>query len=92
MNRPRRRLAPSRVQCTQVAHVQFRARIAFKLVWSPVDDYASFVLVDDAGELLATGSPVPPLPSYDQRTMNYRVVQGSKYATAADALDASVVG
>jgi len=75
-----------------VAHVQFRARIAFKLVWSPVDDYASFVLVDDAGELLATGSPVPPLPSYDQRTMNYRVVQGSKYATAADALDASVVG
>ena len=29
-----------------VAHVQFRARIAFKLVWAP-PDFNSFVLVDD---------------------------------------------
>ena len=32
----------------QVAHVQFRSRIAFKLVWVP-PALSSFVLVDDAG-------------------------------------------
>lgn len=30
-----------------VAHVQFRARIAFKLVWVPNDNFDTFVLVDD---------------------------------------------
>ena len=47
-----------------VAHVQFRARVAFKLVWCPGADgeFASFVLVDDAGELLATGTPTGALP------------------------------
>ena len=34
-----------------VAHLQFRSRIAFKLVWA-APDFTSFVLVDDAGELL----------------------------------------
>lgn len=72
-----------------VAHVQFRSRIAFKLVWSPVDDFASFCLVDDSGDLLAYGTPQPPLPSLRQRQMNYDVVKGSKYATAADNLSSS---
>ena len=67
-----------------VAHVQFRSRIAFKLVWTPANDYASFVLVDDDGKLLRKGSPQPPLPAKSQRQMNYRVVQGSKYAVVAD--------
>ena len=49
-----------------------------------VDDYASFVLVDDDGKLLRKGSPQPPLPAKSQRQMNYRVVQGSKYAVVAD--------
>ena len=33
----------------QVAHVQFRSRIAFKLVWAP-PTFEAFVLVDDAGD------------------------------------------
>jgi len=34
-----------------VAHVQFRSRIAFKLVWIP-PNFIEFVLVDDGGDLL----------------------------------------
>jgi hypothetical protein len=73
-----------------VAHVQFRARIAFKLVWSPVDDFASFVLVDDAGTLLASGTPVPPLPAYRERQANYAIVKGGRYAAAAETLQVEV--
>lgn len=69
-----------------VAHVQFQARIAFKLVWSPVDDYKSFVLVDDEGCLLANGTPQPPLPDFGMRRLNFDLVRGSKYARAAEAL------
>lgn len=69
-----------------VAHVQFRSKIAFKLVWSPADAYSSFVLVDDDGALLASGTPQPPLPDLRERQMNFQVVQGSKYAQAAQAL------
>mmetsp|Transcript_34658 Transcript_34658/g.136591 ORF Transcript_34658/g.136591 Transcript_34658/m.136591 type:complete len:256 (-) Transcript_34658:1629-2396(-) len=65
-----------------VAHVQFRSRIAFKLVWIP-STFTSFVLVDDAGNLLATGHPKGTLPPIDERRTNFRVVQGSKFATAA---------
>lgn len=66
-----------------VAHVQFRSRIAFKLVWCP-PSFDAFVLVDDEGALLAQGRPVSgPLPALRQRATNFRVVQGSKYATAA---------
>ncbi|KAJ8909048.1 hypothetical protein NDN08_005746 [Rhodosorus marinus] len=65
-----------------VAHVQFRSRIAFKLVWIP-SKFTSFVLVDDAGNLLATGHPKGALPPLEERRTNFRVVQGSKYATAA---------
>ena len=71
-----------------VAHVQFQSRIAFKLVWAPGpdDSYTAFVLVDDDGELLATGLPTGALPDLRERQYNYRVVQGSKYARAADQL------
>ena len=75
-----------------VAHVQFQARIAFKLVWSPVDDFKTFVLVDDDGALLCSGSPKAPLPNLQQRAMNFRVVQGSKYAAAAEKLDVQACG
>merc|ERR1712146_243431 len=67
-----------------VAHVQFRSRIAFKLVWVP-PAFNSFVLVDDAGRQLAV-TPTGHLPSLQERHQNYAIVKGSKYATAADAL------
>jgi hypothetical protein len=68
-----------------VAHVQFRARIAWKLVWCP-PDFTSFVLVDDAGKQLASGTPSGRVPSIMERRANFQIVQGSKYATAALAL------
>jgi hypothetical protein len=67
-----------------VAHVQFRARIAFKLVWVPNPQFDSFVLVDDDGALLAKGKPSGILPALRERQANYRIVQGSKYAKEAD--------
>eukprot|EP00980_Cylindrotheca_fusiformis_P028208 scaffold22586_cov138-Cylindrotheca_fusiformis.AAC.28 len=69
-----------------VAHVQFRSRIAFKLVWVPNDNFDAFVLVDDDGDELARGFPTGPLPRRRDRQMNYAIVQGSKYAKVADAL------
>mmetsp|Transcript_37573 Transcript_37573/g.63242 ORF Transcript_37573/g.63242 Transcript_37573/m.63242 type:complete len:282 (+) Transcript_37573:273-1118(+) len=69
---------------TDVAHVQFRSRIAWKLVWSATSDYTSFVLVDDAGKLLNYGTPSMNLPSLRERRTNYKMVQGSKYVVAAD--------
>jgi hypothetical protein len=70
-----------------VAHTQFRSRIAFKLVWVPLPSFDEFVLVDDDGQLLAHGSNLlPPLPPLRERQMNYRLVQGSKYAREADRI------
>lgn len=76
-----------------VAHLQFRSRIAFKLVWCP-PTFESFVLVDDAGTLLSAGTPKAggggggggggSLPSMRERQINFRMVQGSKYAVAAE--------
>lgn len=66
-----------------IAHAQLRSRIAWKLVWCP-PAFTRFVLVDDAGALLATGSPQgPELPSPEQRAANFRLVLGSKYSDAA---------
>eukprot|EP00308_Calcidiscus_leptoporus_P013266 CAMPEP_0119375860 /NCGR_PEP_ID=MMETSP1334-20130426/36965_1 /TAXON_ID=127549 /ORGANISM="Calcidiscus leptoporus, Strain RCC1130" /LENGTH=210 /DNA_ID=CAMNT_0007394265 /DNA_START=57 /DNA_END=689 /DNA_ORIENTATION=+ len=65
-----------------VAHIQFRSRIAFKLVWCP-DKFESFVLVDDAGSLLASGKPTGNLPRLGERRANFGLVQGSKYAEQA---------
>lgn len=66
-----------------VAHVQFRSRVAFKLVWCP-PSFSSFVLVDDDGKLLATGTPTGRLPHPQSRAENYMLVKGSKYATEAE--------
>merc|ERR1712127_867820 len=48
-----------------VAHIQFRSRIAFKLVWAPNNNgkFDTFVLVDDDGVELARGKPTGRLPS-----------------------------
>lgn len=69
-----------------VAHVQFRSRIAFKLVWAPTENFDTFVLVDDDGKELARGNPRGALPALRQRQMNYRIVSGSKYAAVADEI------
>ena len=74
-----------------VAHVQFRSRIAFKLVWVPNQNYDMFVLVDDAGKELARGKPTGNLPRLLERQINYKLVKGSKYAVAADAIAANAV-
>eukprot|EP00435_Cladocopium_sp_Y103_P041379 s664_g11.t1 len=74
-----------------VAHVQFRARIAFKLVWAP-PDFNSFVLVDDGGEYLNQGRPTGELPDLRMRRANYQLVKGSKYAREADRLFEKVSG
>eukprot|EP00981_Chlorochromonas_danica_P000823 scaffold192_cov320-Ochromonas_danica.AAC.34 len=49
-------LGCNRLPPRDVAHIQFRARIAFKLVWVP-PDFRSFVLVDDNGDLLNMWKP-----------------------------------
>ena len=71
-----------------VAHVQFRSRIAFKLVWCP-PDFRSFVLIDDDGGLLTWGTPKGSLPESSERMMNCEAVKGSKYAVAASNLNRS---
>jgi hypothetical protein len=73
-----------------VAHVQFRSRIAFKLVWAPTPSFETFVLVDDNGRQLAKGTPSGRLPHIRQRQMNYAMVKGGKYATAAEAIAAGI--
>jgi hypothetical protein len=72
-----------------VAHVQFRSKVAFKLVWVPNAEYDTFVLVDDDGKLLARGKPSDgpgALPRMRERQMNYQIMKGSKYATVAESL------
>ncbi|XP_075255204.1 uncharacterized protein LOC142347924 [Convolutriloba macropyga] len=77
-----------------VAHVQFKSRIAFKLVWCP-PKFEKFVLVDDEGKLLKVGKPLPVeiqsvnsltsnLPDMLYRRSNYELTRGGKYATAAE--------
>jgi len=73
-----------------VAHLQFRSAIAWKLVWVPFGGFSRFVLVDDAGAQLATGVPTGPgLPSLREREMNYEILRGGRYARAADAYAAA---
>ena len=74
--------SPRPAEDSGVAHLQFRSRIAFKLVWVP-DDYSRFLLVDDDGRLLATGAPTGRLPALEQREANYAMVAGSKYGNEA---------
>ena len=91
---PRRTAAPPHCRTCRSAHLplcplptalrrlQFRSRIAFKLVWVP-DDYSRFLLVDDDGRLLATGAPTGRLPALEERQANYAMVAGSKYGREA---------
>lgn len=74
-----------------VAHVQFRSRIAFKLVWAP-PLYNVFCLVDDEGKLLAKGTPSPSagLPAMRERQLNYKIVEGSKYSVEVDKIARNV--
>ena len=62
-----------------VCHRQFKAQVSFKLVWCP-GDFTTFTVVDDAGGLLAHGSPSGLLPGSREREANWRAVKGSKYA------------
>jgi hypothetical protein len=73
-----------------VAHIQFRSRIAYKLVWCPTEKFDTFVLVDDDGKELARGNPTGNLPRITERQANYRIVMGSKYAIAADEIAKSL--
>ncbi len=66
-----------------VAHVQFRSRIAWKLVWCP-PSFGTFVLVDDEGNLLNHGTPTGALPALRYRQGNFKLVAGSKYAVEAE--------
>jgi len=71
-----------------VAHVQFQSKIAWKLVWVPGErsEFRTFVLVDDAGEFLAKGTPTGNIPRLSERERNYEVVRGGRYARVADEL------
>merc|ERR1712070_108802 len=66
-----------------VAHTQFKSRIAFKLVWCP-PKFDSFVLVDDVGRLLNKGTPTGTLPLFRCRHSNFNLVRGGQYAAAAE--------
>lgn len=65
-----------------VAHIQFRSRIAFKLVWIP-PLFESFVLVDDSGKRLAVGKPTGRLPAFRERKMNFDAVGDGRYSKEA---------
>lgn len=77
-----------------VCHVQFNAKPAFKLVWcaDQVGDLGSFVLVDDAGNRLAGGTPTGTLPPLAHRQRNAQEFATSKYAAACLARHTSVSG
>ena len=71
-----------------VAHLQFKCRIAFKLVWVP-PLFQNFVLVDDDGKLLAQDTPTGNrVPEHRQRAANWRAVGNGKYSAAALQLGA----
>jgi hypothetical protein len=63
--------------------VQFRSRLAFKLVWVP-PEFETFVLVDDDGKRLALGKPWGRLPALPYRQHNFELVGKSKYAIEAE--------
>ena len=63
--------------------MQFKSRIAFKLVWCP-PTFRQFVLVDDDGNLLTYGQPDErTVPHIRHRQMNYMHVENSKYGKNA---------
>lgn len=72
-----------------VAHIQFRSRIAFKLVWVP-PLFETFVLVSDEGERLAIGNPSGSLPNYCERKMNFETTGNGRYSREAKKLSKSL--
>lgn len=76
---------------SDVAHVQFQSRIAFKLVWIPSENFDTFVLVDDDGNELAVGKPTGQLPNLRERMRNYEIMKDSKYSRVADVLAKAMV-
>ena len=59
------------------------------MVWVPNENFDTFVLVDDDGNLLAQGKPSDGpagLPSMRERQYNYQICAGSKYAKAAEEI------
>jgi len=67
-----------------VAHTQFRSRVAFKLVWTPTSHFERFVLVDDNGGVLKESGAIDfsgpgPAPSLRARKGNYELVKGGIY-------------
>ena len=62
-----------------------------QLVWCP-PTFASFVLVDDAGGLLCSGTPRGALPALRERQANFDVVRGSKYEREAIRVGAGAAG
>ena len=56
--------------------------MAWKLVWVP-PTFEEFVLVDDDGELLASGKPTGRLPRISEREQNFRITGNGKYSKEA---------
>ena len=78
-----------------VAHIHFTSCVAFYLVWVPNETFDTFVLANDKGKLLATGTPSDgpgALPSLRERKYNYRIMAGSKYTVEADKMAAATAG
>ena len=71
-----------RTPAVDVAHTQFSARIAFKLVWCP-PKFERFVLLDDKGRELARGEPTGNLPGIGFRKGNFELVIGGAWERAA---------
>lgn len=68
---------------SDVAHVQFQSRVAFKLVWCP-PNFEKFVLVDDEGNWLKTGTPSSSgLPGISWRKSNFALTEGGRYERVA---------
>lgn len=57
---------------SDVAHVQFKSKAAFYLVWPP--GYSKFALATEDGELLACGQPTGDLPRLWHRQENWRQI------------------
>lgn len=70
-----------------VCHTQFKSRIGFKMVWCPGANqkYETIVLVNDDGDLLASGQPSSVTVPLRERRNSYYEVAGSKYANGCEA-------
>ena len=88
MRAPHACRTPRAFSATSVAIEYFRAPkpsvpLARRLVWCP-PSFNTFVLVDDEGALLATGTPTGRLPHQRERMENYMLCRGGRYAKEAE--------